>query len=468
MSIQNIFDRIWSIFAFGLSLYFCGCLNQNIGVNCDTISEYASFEGKLTPVWSIPFPAVTICPETKSYKEKLNITDAFHRLMEQKNMTEEELLQMQSVLQICDPHLTENFSLDQEFASNDIYSIIKNLAPNMFDTLFYCKWRNKFSFCYEHYKPVLTEEGLCFTFNALDPWDIYTDEMAKDIMIPTNKENYNEIYPHRGYVGGAKSGLFTLLRLYEENMDYVCRGPVQGFKVLLHHPAEVPQISKYYFRVPLSQEVLVSVKPQMITTSEKLQDYSAERRQCYFKDERQLRFFKVYTQRNCELECLSNFTKNECGCVKFSMPRDTDTPICGFDKIKCYQDAEDTLYEKVFVEGLKNVHSVATGCNCMPSCTSISYDADISEANFSWEELFGAFKNPLDEFNVMGLSRLSIFFKEPHFMTLKRSELLGPTDSTQTQEFSGSENSVEDRKDTNISDNLVWDDIATSTEENSL
>jgi hypothetical protein len=52
----------------------------------------------------------------------------------------------------------------------------------------------------------------------------------------------------------------------------------------------------------------VSVKPNMITTSDGLIGYAPNRRQCYFNDERQLKFFKVYTQSNCELECLANFT----------------------------------------------------------------------------------------------------------------------------------------------------------------
>lgn len=129
-----------------------------------------------------------------------------------------------------------------------------------------------------------------------------------------------ETYPFRVFGAGARAGLFALLRLYEQDLEYLCRGPVQGFKILLHTPGEVPQVSKHYFRVPLLQEVLVSVKPNMITTSEGLRHYEPNRRQCFFDSERQLRFFKVYTQRNCELECLSNFTKIECGCVKFSMP----------------------------------------------------------------------------------------------------------------------------------------------------
>lgn len=115
-------------------------------------------------------------------------------------------------------------------------------------------------------------------------------------------------YPHRVLGPGARAGLNIVLKLTEPDLDYICRGPVQGFKILLHTPGEIPRVSKQYFRVPQRQEVVVSVKPNMITTSEGLADYAPERRQCYFNKERDLKFFKVYTQSNCELECLANFT----------------------------------------------------------------------------------------------------------------------------------------------------------------
>lgn len=141
-------------------------------------------------------------------------------------------------------------------------------------------------------------------------------ETGYDQTIPVDPQTY----PFRVFGSGARVGMFVLLRLYEQHLEYLCRGPVQGFKILLHTPGEVPQVSKHYFRVPLLQEVLVSVKPNMITTSEGLRHYEPNRRQCYFNSERELRFFRVYTQRNCELECLANFTLKLCGCVKFSMP----------------------------------------------------------------------------------------------------------------------------------------------------
>lgn len=85
------------------------------------------------------------------------------------------------------------------------------------------------------------------------------------------------VYPNRVLAAGARAGLFVLLSLYDQELDYMCRGPVQGFKVLLHTPGEQPRVSKHYFRVPTLQEVIVTVKPQMIQTSDRLMDYSPER-----------------------------------------------------------------------------------------------------------------------------------------------------------------------------------------------
>lgn len=50
-----------------------------------------SFAEKATPIWAIPFPAVTICPETKFYTQKLNFTETYRMLRDQQhdNLTDE-------------------------------------------------------------------------------------------------------------------------------------------------------------------------------------------------------------------------------------------------------------------------------------------------------------------------------------------------------------------------------------------
>lgn len=138
----------------------------------------------------------------------------------------------------------------------------------------------------------------------------YLDKLPVDI----------DTYPYRVFGAGQDGGLIVFLRLYQQNFDYICRGPMQGFKILLHTPGEVPQVSKNFIRISALDEMLIAAKPDMITTANDLRIHSAEERQCYLENERNLRYFKVYTQSNCELECLANFTLQSCGCVKFSMP----------------------------------------------------------------------------------------------------------------------------------------------------
>lgn len=40
-----------------------------------------------------------------------------------------------------------------------------------------------------------------------------------------------ETEPHRALGAGNQAGISIVLRAYEYDMDYACRGPVQGFKV---------------------------------------------------------------------------------------------------------------------------------------------------------------------------------------------------------------------------------------------
>lgn len=60
-------------------------------------------------------------------------------------------------------------------------------------------------------------------------------------------------------------------------MDYVCGGAVQGFKVTLHSPNELPDINGQHFRVPFDEDVRMSIKPNIMITSKSLQNYSPER-----------------------------------------------------------------------------------------------------------------------------------------------------------------------------------------------
>lgn len=85
---------------------------------------------------------------------------------------------MESICQLCDAHMCSpsNFQIGGNKTDGRIYDILKDIAPTFNDAMFFCKWRNDFLNCTELFKPTLTEEGYCYTFNNLNTKDIYTDE----------------------------------------------------------------------------------------------------------------------------------------------------------------------------------------------------------------------------------------------------------------------------------------------------
>lgn len=127
-------------------------------------------------------------------------------------------------------------------------------------------------------------------------------------------------YPLRMFKTGKYSGLFIWLATRNANYQRDCQGTDEGFKITLSMPGEAGRMSKKIYHLPSSESAKIAVKSKLTLTSEGLRNYKPNQRQCFYNSERQLRFFKIYTETNCEIECLSNFTKSECGCVKFSMP----------------------------------------------------------------------------------------------------------------------------------------------------
>lgn len=50
------------------------------------------------------------------------------------------------------------------------------------------------------------------------------------------------------------------------------------------------------------------------------------------------------------------------------------------------------------MEGLADdLEVVKNGCNCLPSCTSISYDAEISQAAYDWKHVLKGLNIPTAE-----------------------------------------------------------------------
>lgn len=434
-------ERLWWTVSVISSIVVCSILVYQTFVKWQNTPVIVTFSEESTPVYEIPFPTVTICTDIKTKQTRLNYTDVWHKLnkdgYKNANISQKTLEVVHSLSPICDrppPHLEEYVKnsgiINETNADIQFYNYAKRMAPALNETLFRCTWHRQDVNCSDIFKETLTDEGICFTFNYLNASELYNEEMLDKNYHVTrhnkssrywngvNTPNMTEadIYPYR--VLSGSEGLRVDLRLYEFDIDYVCSGPVQSFKILLHSAGEIPQMKKYYYRIPLDHDTVMAVRPNIMNTTESLiNNYKKEQRKCVVEGERRLIFFKKYTQRNCQLDNLALRTAIKCKCVTFSMPRLRDTPICRkAAQLQCVKNVENTLMQQV-------LDKTAISYNCFPACRSISYDAELSMARLDRYNHQKAMKLVAKTQRKKRYTRVFISFKDEQFFSSRRAEV---------------------------------------------
>ncbi|KAJ8923406.1 hypothetical protein NQ315_001964 [Exocentrus adspersus] len=162
---RSIFEKLWWLILFCISLYVCIDLIIKTWEKWDTSPVLVSFARSPTPVWQIPFPAVTICSETKTRQTKYNFTDAFDRYRMFGNLSDIEMKHFADSALICDNHL---YNGGNKSTGLDTIDYLMSVAPQFDDVFHSCRWTLQNKSCNSLFFPILTEEGLCFTFNMLD------------------------------------------------------------------------------------------------------------------------------------------------------------------------------------------------------------------------------------------------------------------------------------------------------------
>ncbi|XP_058122949.1 pickpocket protein 28-like [Anopheles ziemanni] len=300
-------ERFWWIIVFLLSMAGCGTMIFKTYIKWNQAPIIVSFSEKTTPVWEIQFPAVTICPETKVQAAKLNLTAEINALYDNSdnwNITHnaDTVGKLKAVAQVCNAMFQDtNYDLSYLNGTDEknVVNMLRNLSLDRDRVIPSCRFNDVPRSCKRYMKETVTENGLCYSFNMLPEEEIFHKNALH------NEHTYMEDW-------------------YDNTDDDEEAGLTQGYKLMLHESSEYPQVSKRHIRIPLGHEMSIAMKPQMMTTSKSAADYHWSKRQCFFDNERRLKFFQIYNQENCELECLANITLAVCGCVRFSMPRAPD------------------------------------------------------------------------------------------------------------------------------------------------
>jgi len=95
---------------------------------------------------------------------------------------------MEALSQICDPHLFKRFKIGANLAENKIIDMLREVAPTFNETMLYCNFRSEKNSCRNYFEEIMTDEGLCFTFNMLNAKELYRDEYG--LIIQLNLPSY--------------------------------------------------------------------------------------------------------------------------------------------------------------------------------------------------------------------------------------------------------------------------------------
>lgn len=160
-----------------------------------------------------------------------------------------------------------------------------------------------------------------------------------------------------------------------------------GVKLLVHKNNVFPSETTIEKLIPIHSEVLVRIRPTVITCSNQVRQLGVTERNCLFPGERQLRFFSEYDDENCIIECQILSIIERCECVPYYFIEVPNIPVCNFTKIPCLVDnfgrwafvgrhhivlldtfvsfAEHTIVRK---------ESAEYRCECPPSCQNTIFD----------------------------------------------------------------------------------------------
>lgn len=221
---------------------------------------------------------------------------------------------------------------------------------------------------------------------------------------------YTDDYPLKSSSREGNGLKIVLSRNKKTNRLDVC----QFLSFIVHSPHELAssydntKLCEFHFGYDLD----VLITPEIIHADPSLAQFEPMERNCYFAGEKKLKFFKVYTRRNCQFECLADYLFKEpfMNCSRFFMVRDDSTTICGLERDMAAK------YKTMFA--LVDIEDNVAGCDCLDECSSIKYNVEIISHSIA------DYNDTLDKLEVDTEVTLNFKFKDVDVVPLRRYQPL--------------------------------------------
>lgn len=347
----------------------------------------------------VEFPAITICPNNKVMKTKVQAIVQRYASDEENHTAFENSMIAMSLARFPFYNMPQDFA-DLENRSffripnEDIIELMKAVGPDVDDVFARCKWRSPYYDCKSLFRRQLTEEGFCFSFNSKTAERSEDDPPEK----PPLMTSEGSLVGVRTNMFGRRSGLgFRVKSLAKKALDNLLG---DGYSVIVHNSMVPPDLTTS-MTVPTDNpfktfEVDITVK--IVEADSSLHHLDEKVRDCVFDH-------GTKGLDGCMSECRTNTILELCSCVPYhrSMFRPGAT-VCGIEHLECLKDINLRLRSAKVTEGTPGfplwTNPVNMNCSCLQSCTYTHYSGEIESI-------------PLDvtKKNEKGWTRLRVIYK---------------------------------------------------------
>ncbi|KXJ75970.1 hypothetical protein RP20_CCG010611 [Aedes albopictus] len=308
-----------------------------------------------SPIWSVPFPAVTICGK------------------------KDEVGKMKPLEMFCEEAC----------------------------------WDQKCGNCEALFTETQTEAGICFTFNNLAAVDLFNGfeiprgRVLSNATMPVENwdvhAGYKDLESSLNYYPRRVMDLDTALKIKFRSIEYRSmqnkRTPIT---VNLHNPAEFAFRFENAISVEPGESLNVAVHPKVRAARPYLR-FCPQSTYCCYNEQCQLQFFRIYSQQNCELECRTKYILKTRTCVQPYMPRPAGVTFCNGSNNVSTEQLQHEITSTARMNNIPPSQYFIKTCNCLPSCNDIRYKS------------VGT-KTSLNETNR---SEMTIHFDKDHFYASK-------------------------------------------------
>ncbi|KAL7019583.1 hypothetical protein ACKWTF_011170 [Chironomus riparius] len=236
-------------------------------------------------------------------------------------------------------------------------------------------FQEQFAVFNDYIKPVFSKIrsrfAMGYTFNIIDDNNLLNFKSINSefryFQNITTKQPENILQTARNISvrTGSEALLSMIFKKFKiDKSEAVCK----EIGILIHGIDEVPTFFKREDVINIAPGQLdIEATPEIVQSDKDIQKVNFNIRKCYFEGEKSLKYFNKYSEKNCIVECLTNFTLKMCNCTDPSQP---------FEKENyCLQNQHDRS-KYCPSRALFKFHSDENSeenCGCIPTCDSVTF-----------------------------------------------------------------------------------------------